>query len=119
MPEVPFEMLTALPLGEKEWAAICRGASWQMLRMNLNTFARHGVFSAPGMAEQVAGRLKSAKEIRKARVFPYQLMVAYRQTGEQVPKVVRDALQDAMEIALENVPALEGQAYVCPTCRGR
>ena len=44
VPDVPFQMLTALPLTKKHWAAIGRKAGWHMLRMNLNTFARHGVF---------------------------------------------------------------------------
>ena len=39
LPDVPFQMLTALDLGKTEWAAIARHASWQMTRMNLNTFA--------------------------------------------------------------------------------
>ena len=51
VPDVPFQMLTALELGQKEWTAIARNASWQMTRMNLNTFARHGVFESPEMVE--------------------------------------------------------------------
>jgi 60 kDa SS-A/Ro ribonucleoprotein len=31
-----------------------------------------------------------------------------------VPAVIRNALHDAMEIAVDNVPAVEGQVYVCP-----
>src|SRR5881394_1278268 len=49
VPDVPFQMLTALELGTPEWTVIARRAPWQMTRMNLNTFARHGVFSQPGM----------------------------------------------------------------------
>ena len=41
-------MLTALGLGRREWTAIARSAPWQMTRMNLNTFARHGVFERAG-----------------------------------------------------------------------
>src|SRR5882724_5635289 len=41
VPDVPFQMLTALELGTAEWTAIARRAPWQMTRMNLNTFARH------------------------------------------------------------------------------
>jgi 60 kDa SS-A/Ro ribonucleoprotein len=96
-------MLTALDLGKAEWTAIARRASWQMTRMNLNTFLRHGVFEEPGMAELVAARLRDPKQIAQARVFPYQLMAAYAM-AEDAPSVVRNALQDAMEIATGNVP---------------
>jgi 60 kDa SS-A/Ro ribonucleoprotein len=120
VPDVPFQMLTALPLSTKEWTEIARRAPWQMTRMNLNTFARHGVFAQPGMAELIANRLRDAEAIAKARVFPYQLMVAYTMASvnPEVPKEVCDALQDAMEIALANVPSFEGQVYVCPDVSG-
>jgi 60 kDa SS-A/Ro ribonucleoprotein len=35
-----------------------------------------------------------------------------------VPAVVRDALQDAMELSLANVPSLEGRVVVCPDVSG-
>ena len=34
---------------------IARNAPWQMTRMNLNTFARHGVFEEPGMTRADRG----------------------------------------------------------------
>ncbi|HEV7892464.1 MAG TPA: TROVE domain-containing protein [Pyrinomonadaceae bacterium] len=118
VPDVPFQMLTALDLGKAEWTAIARRAPWQMTRMNLNTFARHGVFEQPGMAELVAQRLADPEQVKKARVFPYQLMVAYVSAGEGVPAIVRDALQDAMEAAISNVPRVEGKVYVFPDVSG-
>ena len=120
VPDVPFQMLTALDLGTPEWTAIARRASWQMTRMNLNTFARHGVFGQPGMTELIAQRLCDPQAIAKARVFPYQLMAAYvvASANAVVPKQVCDALQDAMEIAIANVPAVEGRVFVCPDVSG-
>jgi 60 kDa SS-A/Ro ribonucleoprotein len=118
LPDVPFQMLTALALSTAEWTEVARRAPWQMTRMNLKTFARHGVFDQPGMAELVAARLRDERLIRKARAFPYQLMVAYMNADESVPSLVREALQDAMETAVGNVPEIEGQVYVCPDVSG-
>lgn len=118
VPDVPFQMLTALELGRAEWTAIARRAPWQMTRMNLNTFARHGVFDEPGMAELVARRLSDPELVKKARVFPYQLMAAFNMTDQRVPREVRDALQDAMEVAVRNVPKVSGKVYVCPDVSG-
>ena len=112
VPDVPFELLTALPLQPQHWVAIACQAPWQMTRMNLNTFARHEVFKVGGMAQRIAERLRDPAAIRRARVFPYQLLSAYAMVGEGVPEIVRDALQDALEVALENVPELPGQVYV-------
>src|SRR5690349_6889437 len=105
VPDVPCRMLTSLDRGTPEWTAIARRASWQMTRMNLNTFARHGVFGQPGMTELIANRLRDPKAIAKARVFPYQLLVAYTMANANadIPREVCDALQDAMEIAIANV----------------
>lgn len=117
-PDVPFQLLTSLDLGKAEWTAIARRAPWQMTRMNLNTFARHGVFEVEGLAEMIATRLREPAAIRKARVFPYQLMAAYATTGDSIPGIVREALQDAMEIAISNVPKIEGKVYIFPDVSG-
>jgi len=118
VPDVPFQMLTALSLGQPEWTAIARRAPWQMTRMNLNTFARHGVFNDRKVTQVVAERLREPANVRRARVFPYQLMVAHAQADAAVPAEVREALQDAMEVALENVPAIDGRVVVCPDVSG-
>jgi 60 kDa SS-A/Ro ribonucleoprotein len=120
VPDVPFQMLTALPLSPADWVSITRRAPWQMTRMNLNTFARHGVFRAEGMTELIADRLRDPEAVHRARVFPYQLMVAYRmaEANVDVPRAVTDALQDAMELAVGNVPALRSTVFVCPDVSG-
>jgi 60 kDa SS-A/Ro ribonucleoprotein len=118
VPDVPFQMLTALNLSTEQWAGIARNAPWQMTRMNLNTFARHGVFEAPGMTKRIVERLQNREAIRKARVFPYQLMSAYVSANASVPREVRNALQDAMEIAIQNVPRIEGKIYILPDISG-
>ena len=118
VPDVPFQMLTALELTAKQWAKLGEQAGWQMLRMNLNTFARHGAFNERGFTAMVAKRLRDEAEIKRARVLPYQLMAAYTATGPDVPGEVREALQDAMEIALGNVPKVAGQVVVLPDVSG-
>ena len=118
VPKVPFQMLTALELTREDWAAIALNGGWQMLRMNLNTFARHGVFEIPGLEEQVAARLRDPAAVRRARVMPYQLMAAYGAASHLVPAIVKEALQDAMEVALEGLGSLPGRVVVCPDVSG-
>lgn len=118
LPDVPFELLTMLPLSQLDWAAIARKAPWQMTRMNLNTFARHEVYKDSDLTRLIANRLRDPQAIGKAKVFPYQLMTAYKMSDQSVPENVRDALQDAMEIAIANVPSIQGKVYVCPDVSG-
>jgi 60 kDa SS-A/Ro ribonucleoprotein len=132
LPNVDFRMLTSLPLTKDDWAEIAKRGGWHQTRMNLNTYTRQGVFEITGMESVIAGKLRDADEIRKARVFPYQLLAAYLNTGQEqaapvysygiaptpaksaveVPQRVRLALQDAMEIATENVPVFDGHVAV-------
>ncbi len=118
LPNVPFQMLTSLPLTRKDWIQIARNASWQMTRMNLNTFLRHGVFESEELVRTIAIRLRNPRLIEQARVFPYQLLVAYVQTHSQLPGVIGDALQDAMELAIKNAPRVAGKVFVCPDVSG-
>jgi 60 kDa SS-A/Ro ribonucleoprotein len=112
LPDVPFQLLTAQPLDGAAWKAIAFQATWQQTRMNLSTFARHGVFASKRMTNVVAEKLRDRQAIKRARVLPYQLMAAALATGNDVPAPVRAALEDAMEIALENVPKIAGKVYV-------
>jgi 60 kDa SS-A/Ro ribonucleoprotein len=118
LPEVPFEWLTAFELSAAQWAELATRMGWQALRMNLNTLARKGAFAVEGTADMVAARLADPASLSKARVLPYQLMVALGSVDEGVPLKVRAALETALETSLANVPALEGQVVVCPDVSG-
>ena len=118
LPDVPFQMLTALELNSGDWAQIARNGSWQQVRQNLNTFLRHDVFAKSKNIKMMAEKLRDQTAIRRARVLPYQLLTAYQATSEQMPFEIREALQDAMETAVQNVPAIRGKVVVCPDVSG-
>lgn len=118
VPDVPFQMLDSLGLTDPEWLEIAKSARWQMTRMNLNTFARHGVFKEKGMTNMIAARLADKTLVKKARAFPYQLMQAHRNVGDDVPQRVKASLEDALELSVSNVPAFEGKIYCAVDCSG-
>jgi 60 kDa SS-A/Ro ribonucleoprotein len=120
LPDVPFEMLTGLELDDKAWKEIARRATWAQTRQNLATFARHGVFKDSEMTKLIANRLRDEKLIKKAGAFPYQLLMAFLKTEDDssVPNSITLALQDAMEVATENVPSLDVPVYVFPDISG-
>jgi 60 kDa SS-A/Ro ribonucleoprotein len=118
LPEVPFEWLTAFELSAGQWAELASRMGWQALRMNLNTLARKGAFAVEGVTERVAGRLADPDALSKARVLPYQLMVALGSVDEGVPLRVQAALETALEASLANVPAFEGRVVVAPDVSG-
>lgn len=120
MPNVDFRMLDSLGLSDSEWKNIARDAKWMMTRMNLNTFARHNVFKDESMSKMIADRLGDKENVKQARAFPYQLMSAWKATSgnDNVPFNVRESLQDAVEVAIDNVPTIEGKIYVCVDTSG-
>lgn len=116
-PKVEFRQLTGLKLNSQQWAQIAHDGGWHMVKMNLNTFQRQGVFDIAGMDTAIAAKLADKELIAKSKVFPYQLLTAYLETTD-VPHVVREALQDALELATANVPAFNGKVYVFPDTSG-
>ena len=118
LPNVPFQMLTALDLNSGDWAEIARNGSWQQVRQNLNTFLRHEVFAKSKNIKMVAEKLRDETAIARARVLPYQLLTAYQATSNQMPFEICEALQDAMETAVQNVPVIQGKVVVCPDVSG-
>ena len=118
VPDVPFLFLTALGLDGEAWRQIARRAPWHTTRMNLNTFQRHGVLEDFELAHLIAARLRDPELIRRARAFPYQLLAAWKNAAGQMPNLIRNALQDAMEISIENVPRFDGVVYVFPDVSG-
>lgn len=117
LPNVPFEMLTALPLTEGDWTKIAINATWSQLRQNLNAFQRHGVFKDNAVVKRLSEKLSNREAIKKAKAFPYQLLTTYQNTPK-IPQLLSEALQDAMEVATENVPRLDGKVFICVDVSG-
>lgn len=111
VPDVPFQMLANEKLSTDQWSEICMNAKWQMLRMNLNTFTRHGVFNNAKLVNHAVHTLSNKELVHKARQYPYQIYTAYMNTPDLNGKL-SVALQQALDHSLDNVPALEDDTAV-------
>jgi 60 kDa SS-A/Ro ribonucleoprotein len=107
VPQVDFRVLSNLPLTDEQWKSVALNMSWNQLRMNINTLVRHNVFDDKSVVKALASKLANADEVRKYNVFPYQLLTTF-QNVDNAPMEIRNALQDALEVATENVHRLEG-----------
>lgn len=112
IPDVPFQMLTALPLTDEHWKTIASNATWNQIRMNLNTFARHNVLKDSAAVSVLAEKLGNPDQVKRAKVFPYQLFTTFQNMNSDVPTKLSIALQKAAETACENIPEINGQVYV-------
>lgn len=118
VPAVNFQMVSAQDLSDGEWTELAKSMNWHTLRMNINTLQRHNVFNQPEMVNFVADKLRDEKAVKSAKVFPYQLFTAYLFTEGNTPVKIKNALQDAMEIATTNISKLKGRTVVAVDCSG-
>lgn len=116
LPKVPFELLTSCDLSDREWAAVAENATWNQLRMNINTFLRHGVFKSKQRTAKLAKKLMDVEAMSKAKVFPYQIYTALMNIDDEVPKEIRSALEWVLEKSLENTQVTDsGMAILVDT----
>jgi 60 kDa SS-A/Ro ribonucleoprotein len=115
-PEVNFQFLSSVKMDAKQWSALSETMSWHTLRMNLNTLERNGVLADKKAVDAIAAKLADPKTIKALKVFPYQIMSAFVNATTTNSRI-KNALQDAMEAATENVPEF-GETAVCVDVSG-
>jgi len=112
IPDVPFQMLTALPLTDTHWKQIAENATWNQIRMNLNTFARHNVLADKKLVDVLAAKLSDPEQVKRSKTFPYQLFTTYLNVDATIPSKLTNALQDAADSSLDNIPEFPGKVFV-------
>lgn len=118
VPDINFQFLSSMPLTKEQWGLICDRASWTTLRMNLNTFHRHGVFEDAERLGRAIRKLSDPAEIAKAKPMPHQVFAAYKHAEDDLPPGLSLALAKAADLALANVPELPPNIVVGIDCSG-
>ena len=118
LPDVPFEMLTALPLRAEHWTDLTTKMTFGQLHRHLGTLYRHGVFADPVIVDVVAERLEDPRAVARSRALPYELLATYRAAPSNMPPRIVLALARAIEHAVANVPAIRGSVALCPDVSG-
>jgi len=108
VPEMPFLMLSSLPLNIDQWKQLVTRMSWKQVLKNLNTFTRNELLVDNEVAHLVAEALRKVPE----RVMPYEVLAAYIATKGNVPEVITAALHDAMLKVVSNVPDIKGRTLL-------
>lgn len=120
LPNVDQRFLTFKKLSQEQWIEIAINSNWTTTRMNIDAWEKHGVYKDKRTVEIIANKLRSPELVRQSRCFPYQLFTAYNEISKNsaIPREIKEALQDAMEVATENVPEIDGNVFVFPDVSG-
>jgi len=86
----------------KAWEAVIPSMGVMALIRNLRNFDEQGV-GRPAV-KTVINRISDADEVRKARLFPYQVWAAYKNAPSDNWK---RALGDTLELTTQNIPKLD------------
>lgn len=111
IPDADFRMLTPF-LNKETWTKVALNMPWNALRMNLNTFQRHGVFDNEEVLATIAAKLQDREAIKRSNAFPYQILTTYLAVQGQIPLALSAPLHNAMEIATENVQPFNKEGVV-------
>lgn len=119
VPDVPFQLLTNLNLSTEQYRQVAEKMSFSALRQNLNALAKHGVFKGD-TTTIAAATLSNPENVRKAKTMPFQLFASYKATesNANVPTKIKNAIQDALDASLSNVPEVPGKTFVAVDISG-
>lgn len=113
LPKINFQFLTSQPLSRSQWKEVARNMNWNTTKKNLNTLARQGVFEDSAMVELIAQRLRDAEQVAAARILPFEILAACLATESgSLPREVKSALDDSLELATGNTPLFNGKVEV-------
>jgi len=119
--DLDFRMLDSICTKDQMrslWTNQLTKGNWHLIRMNLNNLLKYGVFESKTNVEHASRVLGSREKVQMNKVFPYQIFNTYMNIKEEMPREIKDALHDALEHSLVNVPKLEGQVYICVDISG-
>ena len=109
LPDVPFLLLTSEALTEAQWKTLALNCSWNQLRQNLNSFARHGVFTDPKVTEALVQKIQDPG---KTQYFPYQILTTLNNLAPEVPAAFTHELQLLLEESSKFIPKINDLAVI-------
>ncbi|HEY1015001.1 MAG TPA: TROVE domain-containing protein, partial [Herpetosiphonaceae bacterium] len=118
---LPYEIVTGAIKPDREtWGYLMRQMPYMALLRHLVTLQRAEILADPAAAAYVAERLGNAEAMRKAKILPFRLHAAWVmfEPKAEAELMVKAALEQALEQAFVNLPALPGRVVVSPDVSG-
>jgi 60 kDa SS-A/Ro ribonucleoprotein len=100
------------------WAELMRQMPLMALLRHVNTLQRAGALEERDNARYVADRLSDWEAVAKSLVLPFRFFIAHRSLSDDAPRMIREAVEEALEFSFANVPALPGRVCIAPDVSG-
>ena len=103
---LPFEaVMPRVSHGDSAvWTALLQHAPYMFLLRSLRAMGQAKVWDNPANVEEAIRILTNPRRIAKAMQFPFRYYIAAQSLYDQVPQALTNAIYEALEISLANVP---------------
>ncbi len=127
---LPYEYVKGtVEMTPKIWESLLYTAPYRNLINNLNNFGKNDVFNNPENLKYAITSIMNPDRIRSARLFPFRFYNAWRTVGCrteyggcEIPFIglheIKNALQKALEISVDNIPEISGHICIAPDISG-
>lgn len=95
----------------KIWEALMKQMPYMRLLRMLATLNKNKIFDNPENIKYVVGKLTDEKAVRYSKILPFRFYTAYM-TATDLPRQIKEALSDALELSFINMPELKGQTMI-------
>jgi 60 kDa SS-A/Ro ribonucleoprotein len=137
--KLPYESMTSV-IGNNEscWTALLEVAPYFNMIRNLNNFVKYKAINQSNV-DKVCSRIMDRTAIKKSMMYPFRFFQAVKNFDDTpvagygyhpyigtfefvedpiVKKKIRNALINAMELSLDNMPSLPGKTMIMTDCSG-
>lgn len=115
---LPYEVVTPVIADSPEpWEALLEVSPYFNFIRNLNTFDRHGVFNKQENITKAVEKITNRNNIRNSKLFPFRFYAAYKMIRDDLIQI-KTALQQALEISVENVPEISEKVAILSDISG-
>jgi len=118
---LPYEVVTGSvkKMTSRIWEALLYQAPYFNLIRNLNNFGRNGVFNKRENLDYAVRRITDEKAIKQSKLFPFRFYAAASMLVDFKGKdKIKNALLQALELSISNVPTLKGKVAIASDISG-
>lgn len=98
------------------WEEIGMQMPYMALLRNLNSLNRHGCLKGKKFRDAVIAKLTNEEAVRRSMQLPFRFNSAFEHF--EGPQAVRDAIGEALEVSVGNIPDIDGQVAVAVDISG-